>query len=159
MRRTVVGAARAASKPFMAEAPPAAGGSSLPPPSQTSQPPMGVSSATGPTPNKGYEAAAMQRVGLILKMATDALPMAGATTDIGKALLKVINDLSKHVQPGSNTQASERSAIDQMAMKNAQQTQTNQAIRQPQAGGGGGAPPGAGGGMPPGMPPGMGAAA
>ena len=85
----------------------------------------------------------MQRVGLMLKNVTEMLPMVGATSEIGKDLLKVINILSKHVQPGSTTQASERNAIDQMALKNAQQAQTNQALRQQgaqgQQGGGQGA--------------------
>ena len=77
----------------------------------------------------------MQRVGLMLSGLTDLLPMAGATTPIGQDLLKVISILAKHVPPGATTQASDRKAIDQMAMKNAQQSQTNQALRQQPGGG------------------------
>jgi hypothetical protein len=111
---------------------------------------MGVSPATGPTPNKGYEAAAMQRLGLVIKQLTDILPLAGATSDIGKTVLDVLGKLAKHVPAGSNTQASERNAIDQMAMKNAQAAQTNKTLQQPQ-GQQGGQPPGGGQGMPLGM--------
>jgi len=129
---------------------PVPAGSGLPRPQQTQSPPMGVSPATGPTPNKGYEAAAMQRLGLVIKQLTDILPLAGATSDIGKTVLDVLGKLAKHVPAGSNTQASERNAIDQMAMKNAQAAQTNKTLQQPQ-GQQGGQPPGGGQGMPLGM--------
>ena len=90
----------------------------------------------------------MQRVGLVIKQLTEILPMAGATSDIGKTILDVLGKLAKHVPSGSNTQASERNAIDQMAMKNAQAAQTNKALQQPQGGQQGGPP---GGGQMPGM--------
>jgi hypothetical protein len=111
---------------------------------------MGVSPATGPTPNKGYEAAALQRIGLVIKQLTEILPLAGATSDLGKTILKSLDSLAKHVPSGSNTQASERNAIDQMAMKNAQSQQTNQALKQ-QSQPGGGQPPQPGGAQMPGM--------
>ena len=110
---------------------------------------MGVSPATGPTPNKGYEAAAIQRVGLIIKQLTDLLPMAGATSDIGKTVMKAINDLAKHVPPGSTSPAAEKNSIEQMAMRNAQQSQMMQQMR-PGAQGAPGGAPAAGG--PPQMP-------
>ena len=116
----------------MPDAMPMPAGSGLPRPQQTQSPPMGVSSATGPTPNKGYEAAAMQRLGLVIKQLTDILPLAGATSDIGKTILDVLGKLAKHVPSGSNSQASERNAIDQMAMKNMQASQTNQQLMKPQ---------------------------
>ena len=103
---------------------------------------MGVSPATGPTPNKGYEAAAMQRLGLVIKQLTEILPLAGASSDIGKTVLDVLTKLTKHVPAGSNSQASERNAIDQMAMKNAQAAQTNKALQQPPGGGQGQSPMG-----------------
>jgi len=111
---------------------------------------MGVSPATGPTPNKGYEAAAMQRLGLVIKQLTEILPLAGAASDIGKTVLDVLGKLTKHVPAGSNSQASERNAIDQMAMKNAQATQTNQMLQKQSMGppGGGQAGSPAAGGQP-----------
>ena len=78
----------------------------------------------------------MQRLGLVIKQLTDILPLAGATSDIGKTVLDVLGKLAKHVPAGSNTQASERNAIDQMAMKNAQAAQTNQALQKQSMGGG-----------------------
>ena len=114
---------------------------------------MGVSPATGPTPNKGYEAAAMQRVGLVVKQMTDMLPLVGATSDLGQALMKAISSLAKHVPPGSTSQAQDRNSIDELARKNAQQAATMQQMRPggPPGVSPGGPPPGAGGGMPAGM--------
>ena len=79
----------------------------------------------------------MQRVGMIIKQLTDLLPMAGATSEIGKSVLKCINDLAKHVPAGSVSPAAERNNIEQMAMRNAQQSQTMQSMK-PQGGAGGG---------------------
>ena len=95
---------------------------------------MGVSSATGPTPNKGYEAAAAQRLGLVIKQLEDLIPLAGATTDIGKACLDALNKLVKYVPAGSVSPASAKNNIEQMAMKNAQQNQQMQALKQQQGG-------------------------
>lgn len=108
---------------------------------------MGVSPVTQATPNKGYAAAAKQRVGMLLKMAVDALPMAESDPELGKALQKVIETLAKVAGPGSSSPAAERNEIDRMAMKNAQNAQTMQQMK-PSAAGGQGAPPP--GGQPPG---------
>jgi len=126
---------------------PTPAGSGLPKPAQTQQPPMGASPATGPTPNKGYEAAAMQKVAVVIKQLESALPLVGSGSDLGKAILDALNKLAKHVQPGSTSQAAQRNEIDQMQMKN---MQAQQMQKQLAAGGGqGGAPGGApGGGMP-----------
>lgn len=119
-------------------------GSGLPKPAQTQQPPMGVSPATGPTPNKGYEAAAMQKVAVVIKQLEAALPLAGSGSDLGKAILDALNKLAKHVQPGSTSQAAQRNEIDQMQMKNMQAAQMQKQLNAP-GGAQGGAP---GGGMP-----------
>ena len=103
-------------------------------PQQQAQAPSGVSPATGPTPNKGYEAAAAQRLGLIIKQLEEIIPMAGATTDIGKACLDALNKLVKYVPSGSVSPASAKNNIEQMAMKNAQQNQQMQALKQQQGG-------------------------
>jgi len=116
---------------------------------------MGVSPATGPTPNKGYEAAAMQRVGVVLNALTEVLPMAGATSDVGKAILDAIKILAKVVPPGSVSPQGQKNSIDQMQQKNAQQQSM---MKQMQPGAGGAAPPG-GGAPGAGMPPGAGMAA
>lgn len=100
---------------------------------QSQQAPFGSSPATGPTPNKGYEAAGLQRLGIALKQLEQLVPLLGATTDPGKDVLKVIGILSKHVPPGSSTPAAEKNNIEQMAMRNAQQQQQAQMLRQQQA--------------------------
>lgn len=108
------------------------------------QPPFGVSPASGPTPNKGLEAAALQRLGSIVKQLTDLLALTGAMSDTGKAVLDVLPKLTKLVPPGSVSPASEKNNIEQMAMKNTQQNQQMQALKQQQmqgAQGGGGQPP------------------
>jgi len=103
---------------------------------QQPQPPFGSSPATGPTPNKGYEAAAAQRLGLVVKQLEQLIPLAGAASDIGKACLEALNKLVKYVPAGSVSPAGEKNNIDQMAMRNAQQNQQMQALKAQQAQGG-----------------------
>ena len=103
---------------------------------QQQQAPFGSSPATGPTPNKGFEAAAAQRLGLVIKQLEELIPMAGATSEIGKACLDALNKLVKYVPPGSVNPAAAKNNIEQMAMKNAQNNQQMQAIKQQSAGGG-----------------------
>jgi hypothetical protein len=100
---------------------------------------MGSSSVTGPTPNKGYEAAAMQRVGVLVKSMTELLPMVGATSDLGQSLMKSITALAKHVPPGSTSNAAEKNSIEKMAIQNQQNGQMQQQMKQP--GQPGGQPP------------------
>lgn len=95
---------------------------------------MGASSATGPTPNKGYEAAAMQRVGVVLTQLAESLPLAGPTTDLGKAISKAIDALAKVVPAGSVSPMAQRNTIDKMQQQNMQQQQTMQQLK---PGGGG----------------------
>lgn len=109
-------------------------------PGQAQQPPFGASSATGPTPNKGFEAATAQRLGLVIKQLTDLLSMAGAQSEIGKEILKMINIGAKIVPPGSVSPAAEKNNIERMSMQNTQNNQQMQALKAQQAGGQGGAP-------------------
>lgn len=104
---------------------------------------MGSSPATGPTPNKGYEAAAVQRLGVLINGLTDMFKMVGPGSEIGKDILKIINIAAKHVPPGTVSPAGEKNQLEQMAMKNAQNGQQMAAMK-PQAPGGapGGPPPG-----------------
>jgi hypothetical protein len=104
---------------------------------------MGVASATGPTPNKGYEVQAIQRLGSVVNQLTEMLPLVGATSDMGTAIMKAISSLAKHVPTGANNPAAERNNLQRMQMQNAQNMQMAQQMRPPQ--------PGA---QPPGGPPG-----
>lgn len=100
------------------------------------QAPMGSSSITGPTPNRGFEAAGMQKLAMAIKMLTDALPLLGATSEVGGQVMDTIKKLGKHIQPGAMTPASERNNIEQMAMRNQQNSQLQQQMKQQQAGAG-----------------------
>lgn len=118
---------------------------------QQSSPPFGASPATGPTPNKGYEAAAAQRLGLVIKQLTDLVALSGATSEVGQAALKMLNIGVKLVPAGSVTPAAEKNNIEQMAMRNAQGNQQMQALKA-QREGGGAAPAGGPAGAPTQMP-------
>jgi hypothetical protein len=120
---------------------------------QPQQPPFGSTPATGSTPNKGYEAAGLQKLGVVVKQLESLLPEVGAGSDVGKAVLDALNKLVKFVPNGSVTPAAQKNSIEaqqrQMAQNN-QQMQAVQAMRQKMA---------QGGGQPGGGQPGMGAAA
>ncbi len=126
----------------MPEMPPAAGAGAPPSPGgtpgspQAQQPPFGASSATGPTQNKGYEAAALQRLGVCLKQLEQLVPMAGTTSELGKDVLDALRKLSKHVPSGSVTPAAEKNNIQQMMMRNTQGNEQMQALKAAQSGGG-----------------------
>src|SRR5262252_6750646 len=116
-------------------------------PGRPQQAPMGVSSVTGPTPNKGYEAAAVQRLGSVINQLVEILPLAGPTDDLGGAIMDAIKKFSKHVPAGADSPASERNNVQGMMMQNQQQMAQAQQMGRPQQ------PPGGGGAQPPGGPP------
>jgi hypothetical protein len=115
---------------------------------QPAQPPFGQTPATGATPNKGYEAAGLQELGVIVKQMEKILPQLGASSYPGKAVLDCLNKLVKFVPAGSVTPAAQKNSIEaqQRAMaQNNQQAQAVQAMRQKQGQPQGGQPqPGAG---------------
>lgn len=96
---------------------------------------MGASPVTAPSPNRGYEAAAAQRLGLVVKQLTELLPLAGAGSDMGQAILKALTSLTKYVPSGSVSPAAEKSNIERMSMQNTQQNAQMQALKQQSAGG------------------------
>lgn len=118
-----------------APAPAAPGGS-------PSQPPFGSTPATGSTPNKGYEAAGLQKLGVVVKQLESMLPELGASSEAGQAVLKALTSLTKFVPAGSVTPAAQKNSIEAQQRAHAQQNQQMQALQQR---GGGGAP---GGGQP-----------
>ena len=97
---------------------------------QAQQAPFGVSPASGPTPNRGYEAAAQQKLGGVVQQLTLVLPLVGATSDLGQAVMKAINSLAKFVPPGAVTPAGERNNIEEMMTRHAQNTQLSNEMRQ-----------------------------
>ena len=92
--------------------------------------PFGQSPVTGPTPNKGFEAAALKRMGLVVRQLEELLPLAGAGSDVGKDVLKALNILVKHVPSGSVTPADEKAQLERMSMANTQNNAQMQALRQ-----------------------------
>ena len=108
---------------------------------------MGSTPATGATPNRGYEAAGLQKLGVLVKQMETILPELGATSEAGQAVLKALNALVKFVPAGSVTPAAQKNSIEAQQRNMAQNNQQMQAIaqmRQKMAqGGGGGAQPGA----------------
>ena len=97
---------------------------------------MGASPATGPTPNKGFEAAGLQRLGLVIKQLEQLVPMLGAGSEPGKAVLEALGKLAKHVPSGSVTPGAERAGLEKAMMQNSQNNQAIQRMRQQQAQGG-----------------------
>ena len=93
---------------------------------------MGASSMSGPTPNRGMEAAGMQRLAMVVKQLTDILPMLGATSEIGMAAMDAIKKFAKFIPAGTVSPAAERNNIEQMAMRNQENSATLQQIK-PQA--------------------------
>jgi len=76
----------------------------------------------------------MQRLGLVIKQLTDLLGLAGAGSDIGKDILKMLNIATKHVPAGAVSPAAEKNNIERMAMQNAQQGQQAAQMRAQQPG-------------------------
>lgn len=139
----VVPGAVGASKPRTMPEMPQAGAQ---PGSQPQQPPFGSTSATGPTENKGYEAAGLQRLGVTIKALEALIPMLGSASDAGKDVLKALNLLVKHVPSGSVTPAAEKRSLEEAQMRNTQNNQQMQALMQQrkQQSMGGGQQPGQG---------------
>ena len=105
------------------------------PASQPQQPPFGSSPATQPTPNRGHEAAGLQKLGLVIQSLTDILPLVGASSDVGQFVLDMLKKGSKFVPAGSVTPASQRNQLEQMAMKQGQNNQQMMALKAMQQGG------------------------
>lgn len=104
---------------------------------------MGSSPATGPTPNQGYEAEALQQLGVAIKQLEGMVPKLGATSDAGAAVLKALQQLAKFVPPGAVTPAGERNALEKTMLNNQRNSMLLQQIRAAQAQqAAGGAPPG-----------------
>ena len=105
---------------------------SVPGQPQTPQAPFGSTPAVQPTPNRGHEAAGMQKLGMLVQGMGDALPLLGPTSEAGMALLDCIKKLSKFVPSGAVSPAGQRNQLEQMALKQGQNNQQMQALKQMQ---------------------------
>lgn len=63
------------------------------------------------------------------------VPLVGAGSDVGQAVLDALKKLSKFVPPGSVTPAAQRNQLEATAMKQGQNNQQMQMLKQMQAGG------------------------
>lgn len=106
------------------------GGGGAAPPQAGKQAPFGNSGATQPTPNNGMEAAALQRVGVIIKQVQDVMQLVGAASEPGKDLLKALNILVKLAPAGNVSNASERNMLEQSLMRNTQNGAMQQQLKQ-----------------------------
>jgi hypothetical protein len=96
----------------------------------------GAGGATPASPNMGHLAAANALVTNALKFLEKALPLAGATSDLGQSLMKAIQSLSKIVPPNSGSPGVEQSGMHKMMMEQKQEQPLLQMLRsQPQGGG------------------------
>ena len=78
----------------------------------------------------------MQKLGSVVKQLEELIPMLGAASEPGKAVLDALKTLVKLVPAGSTTPASERAQIEKMAMQNTQQNQQMKMMQQQKAQGG-----------------------
>jgi len=149
--------------PPVGPSPQGADSGGLAPPQDSStppgQPPVGSSPVSQPTPDLGNQAGAMGLVTVVLKVLERALPMAGSSTPLGKAVMKAIADLGKHTPQGGGSPGVEQNALQDLMLKQKQQAPMLALLRSQQQGGGGGSvgvpppppPGGAGASPPPGM--------
>jgi len=109
---------------------------------QPSQPPFGATQATGAPPNKGYEAAGLQKLGVVVKQLEAMLPELGASSEAGQAVLKALTSLTKFVPAGSVTPAAQKNSLEAQQRQMAQNNQQMMALKQRAAQGaqGGGQP-------------------
>jgi len=115
---------------------------SLPQVGQQSPPgsaPPGPPGVTQPTANRGNQASGLAWVGTAVRLLERALPLLGAGTEPGQAVMKALSSLSKHVPPGSTSPGVENSALQQAMMQQKAEQPMLQLLRS--QGGGGGQPP------------------
>lgn len=81
----------------------------------------------------------MQKLGVVLQGLQDLVPLVGASSDVGQAVLDALKKLAKFVPPGSVTPAAQRNQLEQTAMKQGQNNQQMQQLKAMQGAGGAGA--------------------
>jgi hypothetical protein len=113
----------------MPEMPPAPGQQGQ----QPQQPPFGANPASQATPNRGYEAAALQKLGVILKEMESLVPMFGATSEPGKDVISALSKLAKHIPTGAVSPASQKNVTQDMMLKNQQNAAMMQRLQQQKA--------------------------
>lgn len=75
----------------------------------------------------------MQKLGVALQALQEALPMLGTGSEPWKKINKIVDDLAKLVPPGTMSPAVNRNQLEQTAMKQGQNNQQMQMLKQMQA--------------------------
>lgn len=125
-------------QPGAPAAPPVGTGTSAP-----GQPPFGSSPVTQPVPNRGQEAAGVSRLGVIVRLMEETIPLVGVGSEPGQALLNALKSLAKHVPPGAVTSGVQQSTLQHLAQQKQQMGPQIAAMRAAQPMPGGAPPPGA----------------
>lgn len=107
------------------------------------QPPIGSSPVQMPTPDRGNQAAALAQLSWAVKILEGALPLLGATSEPGQAVMKALTTLSKHVDPGAFSAGTQRSTLEKMMMQAKQDNPMQQILGAMGQGQGQGQPPSA----------------
>jgi len=84
------------------------------------QPPFGASPATNPQASRGNEAQAATMVNAAVMLLSRALTPAGPTSEMGKAIMTCINQLSKFVPPGQVSPGLQQSQIQSLLARQQQ---------------------------------------
>lgn len=74
-----------------------------------------------PVPNRGQEVAGLATLNVIVNALLKLAPQFGANSDIGRSVLKAVQDLSKHVPPGSTSSGTDNNAMMNMMRQQQQQ--------------------------------------
>ncbi len=88
--------------------------------SQPGQPPFGSSPVSQPAADRGREAAGMSRLGVIVRLMEETVPLLGVGSEPGQAMLKALNSLAKHVPPGSVTPGVQQSTMQRLMQQQQQ---------------------------------------
>jgi len=101
---------------------------------------MGSSSATQPTPNRGFQQAGLQRLAVAVKILQSAVPFLEISSDEGKTVMDALKKLGALVPPGAVSPAGEQNEMQNMQLRAMQQSKDAQQMRQQMGGGPGGGP-------------------
>jgi len=93
---------------------------------------FGASPVAGPSPNLGMNASGMQKVSMAVRLLSEAMPLVGASSEVGNAILNSIRTLSKHVPANTSTPSVDQATLQKMLMDRARQSAMMQQAQQGQ---------------------------
>lgn len=123
----------------MPDVPAQPGMPAAPPPAQagapgpaSGQPSFGSSPVSQPVANKGHQAAGLSRLSVAVKVLEEALPLLGAATEPGQAVITALKSLSKHVPAGAVSPGVQQSTMEKLMLAQKQAGPQVAAMRGPQ---------------------------